>query len=67
MDFGMEGRVAPLTATYGLAHAHLSRRGGRIEGDSIFCEVVFELAFVVVNELTWRVGRILVRLPQGME
>ena len=26
---GMEGRVAPLTATYGLAHAHLSRRGGR--------------------------------------
>ena len=55
MDFGMEGRVvAPLTATYGLAHARAplaARREGALRGrDSIFCGVVFELAIVVVIE-----------------
>ena len=52
---GMEGRVvAPLTATYGLAHARAplaARREGALRGrDSIFCGVVFELAIVVVIE-----------------
>ena len=43
----MDGRVAPLAATYGLAHA----RGGVVVGggDSIFCGV-----FVLSRRLRWR-------------